>query len=43
MVNLAHEYVLKIKHKELSADDIDVIAEVEAAMKQRAEEKNDFV
>lgn len=39
MVNLAHEYVVKIKNKELSPGDIDVIAEVEAAMKQRAEEK----
>ncbi|WP_337393833.1 hypothetical protein [Phascolarctobacterium succinatutens] len=39
MVNLAHEYIVKIKNKELSSDDIDVIAEVEAAMKQRAEEK----
>lgn len=39
MVNLAHEYIVKIKNKELSSGDIDVIAEVEAAMKQRAEEK----
>lgn len=40
MVNLAHEYVVKIKHKELSPSDIDVIADVEAAMKQRVEEES---
>ena len=41
MVNLAHEYVVKIKHKELSPSDIDVIADVEAAMQQRVEESNE--
>lgn len=40
MVNLAHEYVVKIKRKELSPGDIDVIADVEAAMKQRVEEES---
>ena len=40
MVNLAHEYVVKINRKELSPGDIDVIADVEAAMKQRVEEES---
>lgn len=37
-VKIVHDYVMKLKNHELSRDDMEVIQEVEAAMKQSVEE-----
>lgn len=36
-VKIVHDYVMKLKNHELSRDDMEVIQEVEAAMKQSME------
>lgn len=38
-VKIVHDYVMKLKNHELSRDDMEVIQEVEAAMKQSVEEE----
>lgn len=38
-VNIVHDYVMKLKRHELSREDMAIIQEVEAAMKQSVEEE----